>query len=122
MPLAYWMILAAAVLPYVTVALAKSGGVDNRAPRRDLQNVTGWRQRADWAHRNHFETFPIFASSVFVAEACHAPQGLIGVLAASYVAVRILYTAIYMADLATLRSLVFALGLGLTVWLFVAGA
>ncbi|HXQ51521.1 MAG TPA: MAPEG family protein [Stellaceae bacterium] len=120
MPLAYWMILAAAFLPYVTVALAKSGGVDNRAPRRELQKLEGWRQRADWAHRNHFETFPIFAASVLVAEVTHAPQGRIDLLALSYVAVRIVYTAMYMADLATMRSLVFTLGLGLTVWLFVA--
>jgi uncharacterized MAPEG superfamily protein len=57
MTFAYWMLLAAALLPYFTVGLAKSGGFDNHAPRPDLENLTGWRRRADWAHRNHFEAF-----------------------------------------------------------------
>jgi len=43
-------------------------GVDNRAPRPSLESLSGWRQRADWAHRNHFEAFPAFAAVVFVAE------------------------------------------------------
>jgi uncharacterized MAPEG superfamily protein len=51
MTFAYWMLLAAVMLPYFTVALAKSaGGVDNRAPRPSLETLLGWRQRADWAH------------------------------------------------------------------------
>jgi hypothetical protein len=58
MTLAYWMLIAAAMLPYLTIALAKSaGGIDNRAPRPSLESLSGWRQRADWAHRNHFEAF-----------------------------------------------------------------
>jgi uncharacterized MAPEG superfamily protein len=76
------MLLAAALMPYVTVALAKSGGFDNRTPRPSLENLTGWHRRAEWAHRNHFEAFPIFAAAVFVAELTHAPQGRIDLLAA----------------------------------------
>ena len=34
MTIAYWMLIAAVMMPYLTIALAKSaGGVDNRAPR-----------------------------------------------------------------------------------------
>jgi len=69
MTIAYWMLIAAVMMPYLTIALAKSaGGVDNRAPRPSLESLSGWRQRADWAHRNHFEAFPAFAAVVFVAE------------------------------------------------------
>jgi len=33
MTIAYWMLIAAVMMPYLTIALAKSaGGVDNRAP------------------------------------------------------------------------------------------
>ncbi len=75
MTFAYWMLIAAAMMPYLTIALAKSaGGIDNRAPRPTLESLSGWRQRADWAHRNHFEAFPAFAAAVFVAELTHAPQ------------------------------------------------
>src|SRR5437016_2261261 len=39
MPFAYWMLIAAAMLPYFTIALAKSsGGIDHRAPRPSLES------------------------------------------------------------------------------------
>jgi uncharacterized MAPEG superfamily protein len=121
MTFAYWMLLAAALLPYFTVALAKSGGVDNRAPRDGLESLTGWRRRADWAHRNHFEAFPAFAAAVIVAELAHAPQGRIDLLAGVFVVLRLIYTALYLADQATLRSIVWSLGLIAIIWLFVLG-
>src|ERR1700730_9928457 len=75
MTFAYWMLIAAAMLPYLTIALATSASViDNRAPRPSLESLSGWRQRADWAHRNHFEAFPAFAAAVFVAEHARATE------------------------------------------------
>ena len=86
MTFAYWMLIASAMMPYLTIALAKSaGGIDNRAPRPSLENLSGWRQRADWAHRNHFEAFPAFAAAVFVAELTHAPQTRIDQLTGFFV-------------------------------------
>ena len=123
MTFAYWMLLAAAMLPYLTIALAKSGGgIDNRAPRLSLENLSGWRQRADWAHRNHFEAFPAFAAAVFVAELTHAPQSRIDQLAGVFVLLRVIYTALYLADQAVLRSIVWSLGFIAIIWLFVLGA
>jgi len=122
MTFAYWMLIAAAMMPYVTIALAKSaGGINNRAPRPSLESLSGWRQRADWAHRNHFEAFPGFAASVFVAELTHAPQTRIDQLAGTFVLLRVIYTALYVADQATLRSIAWSLGLITMLWLFVLG-
>jgi uncharacterized MAPEG superfamily protein len=122
MTFAYWMLIAAAMLPYLTIALAKSaGGIDNRAPRPSLESLSGWRQRADWAHRNHFEAFPAFAAAIFVAELTHAPQSRIDQLAGIFVLLRVIYTALYMADQAILRSIVWSLGLIAVIWLFVLG-
>jgi uncharacterized MAPEG superfamily protein len=116
------MLIAAAMLPYLTIALAKSaGGIDNRAPRPSLESLSGWRQRADWAHRNHFEAFPAFAAAVFVAELTHAPQSRIDQLAGIFVLLRVIYTALYVADQAILRSIVWSLGLIAIIWLFVLG-
>src|SRR5665213_1090281 len=107
MNFAYWMVLVAALLPYLTVALAKwPGGIDNRAPRRDMERLEGWRRRADWAHRNHFEAFPAFAAGIIVAELAHVPQHAIDLLAGLFIALRIVYTALYLADRAALRSTV----------------
>jgi len=123
MNFAYWTVLAAAFLPYLTVAPAKwSSGIDNRAPRRDMERLEGWRQRADWAHRNHFEAFPAFAAAVIIAELAHAPQSRIDLLAGAFILLRLIYTAMYLADLATLRSITWSLAFLAVIGLFVAGA
>ena len=122
MTFAYWMLMVAVMLPYLSIALAKSaGGIDNHAPRPSLESLSGWRQRAAWAHRNHFEAFPAFAAAVFVAELTHAPQTRIDQLAGIFVLLRVIYTALYVADQATLRSVVWSLGLLIVIWLFVVG-
>jgi uncharacterized MAPEG superfamily protein len=47
MTFAYWMLIAAAMLPYLTIALAKSaGGIDNRAPRPSLDRLARGLPRA----------------------------------------------------------------------------
>lgn len=123
MTFAEWMILVAAFLPYLTVLLAKAGaGIDNHAPRRDLAALTGWRRRADWAHRNHLEAFAPFAAAVIVAEMTHMPQGWIDSLAAAFIVLRVVYTAMYLADWPTPRSIVWSFGFIAVLALFVLSA
>jgi len=43
MTFAYGMLLPAALLPYLTVGLAKSDGSDNHAPRPSVETLAGWR-------------------------------------------------------------------------------
>ena len=117
---AYWMVLAAAFLPYAAAGYAKQGDVDNRAPRRSLEALSGTRQRADWAQRNHFESFPIFAAAVIIASIAGAPHQTLNWLAGTYVALRVLYTVAYITDRSTLRSTLFILGSLCIVGLFVA--
>jgi uncharacterized MAPEG superfamily protein len=120
MTLASWMVLAAAMLPYVATVIAKAGAPDfnNSAPRAWIERQGGFRRRADWAQRNHFEAFPAFAAAVILAQVAGAPQGRIDALAVAFVLLRLLYTGAYLADLATLRTLFFALGMACVVWLF----
>lgn len=123
MTFALWMILVAAVLPILTAGLAKYGGpgYDNAAPRASLATLRGWRARADWAHRNHFEAFAPFAAGVLTAEFVHAPQGLVDELAGAFIAFRLVYTAAYVFDRPTLRSALFGCGFACVVGLFCAG-
>jgi uncharacterized MAPEG superfamily protein len=58
---------------------------------------------------------------VFVAELTHAPQSRIDQLAGIFVLLRVIYTALYIADQAILRSIVWSLGLIAVIWLFVLG-
>ena len=49
MQIAYWCVLIAAMLPYVWVIVANAGpAYDNRAPRVQLAQTAGYRQRANW--------------------------------------------------------------------------
>jgi uncharacterized MAPEG superfamily protein len=119
MHFAHIMVLIAAVLPYATVGGAKSvPGYDNTKPRDSLATLAGWRARANWAHQNHFEAFAPFAAAVILAEISAAPQHRIDVLAAVFVAARLAYTAAYLTNAATLRSLIWMVGFVAVIWLF----
>jgi uncharacterized MAPEG superfamily protein len=123
MTLALWMILAAALLPYATVAIAKAASdVDNHAPRLSAERMTGRAQRADWAHRNHFEAFAPFAAAVIVAQLAHVAQGRIDAAALAFIAARLAYTWAYLDDRASLRSALWGVGLACVIALFVLAA
>ncbi len=124
MTIAFWCILAAALLPYVSIGIAKyQRGYNNRSPREWEARLEGWRKRATHAHQNHFEAFAPFAAAVIVAHLARAPQGTIDLLAIAFVAVRVAYTAAYLADKPALRSLIWLAGLACVIGLFaVAGA
>ena len=127
MTLAYWMVLAAAFVPYMATAYAKfSGGgaktYDNRAPRVQMESLPPQRRRAHWAQLNSFEAFPPFAAGVIIAHLAGAPQIWIDALAASFVGLRVIYTLFYIYDRPTARSVVWFAGLFCVVGLFVAAA
>ena len=123
MTTAYWCVLAAALTPYLAVVLAKAQpGFNNRTPRLWLEHLTGWRQRAYWAHQNSFEAFPPFAAAVIIAHLAQAPQGRIDALALAFVLARLAYIAAYVGDKPALRSLIWAAGMLCVFGLFVVSA
>ena len=125
MHVSYWCVLIAALLPFGFTAIAKTLGrrrFNNHAVRDFQAQMTGVTQRAHWAHLNSFEAFPAFAAGVLVAQQVGSAQGRIDALALTFVALRLVYGVLYMADLASLRSVVWAGGLGCTIALFVIGA
>ncbi len=123
MEIAYWCVLIAGVMPLLTVAIAKlQRGYDNSNPRAWLDNQQGMRKRADYAHRNHFEAFPFFASAVIIAQQLHAPQSTVNALAVAFIAARIAFTFFYLADRAGLRTVAFMIGYGCVASLFLVAA
>ena len=95
----------------VAVAMGRArGGYDNRHPRDQQAALEGWGRRAAAAHQNAFETFAPFAAAVLVAHASGADPLWSARLAMLFVAARILYTALYIANWASLRSLVWGIG------------
>jgi uncharacterized MAPEG superfamily protein len=127
---AYWCVLAAALLPMACAWLAKShglrkprkqGGFDNHDPRGWLARQTDWRARANAAQANSFEALPLFIGAVIIAHQLGAPQTRLDILAVLFVTLRIIYVAMYVADLATIRSAIWTLALLVNVGILFSG-
>jgi uncharacterized MAPEG superfamily protein len=128
--LAYWCVLVAAFLPIVCAAIAKwgmfgkprrDGGFDNDNPRAWLARQTDWRSRANAAQANSFEALPFFIGAVIIAHQLGAYQTRLDLLAFVYVVLRMIFIMLYVANLANLRSLVWALALVVNVAILFAG-
>lgn len=121
MTIAQICLLVACVLPVVCAGLAKSkgfgkrrrdGGFDNHAPREWLAKQQGWQARANAAQANSWEALPIFLAGLFVAHQHQAAQATVDALALGFIAARLAYIGLYLADQASLRSLAWFAGIG----------
>lgn len=130
MTLAQLCLLVACVLPIACAGIAKSkgfgkrrrdGGFDNHAPREWLARLDGWQARAHAAQANGWEALPMFAAGLFVAHQHQAAQATVDALAVGFIAARLAFVALYLADQASLRSLAWVVGLALSVALFFVG-
>jgi len=123
MPLAYWCVLIAALMPYVFAGIAKwDASFDNARPRLFLASLGGYQQRAHWAQLNSFEAFPAFAAAVLIARGSDANPALVDALALSFIALRVAYGVCYLANWATARSIVWTAALACVIGLFAAAA
>jgi uncharacterized MAPEG superfamily protein len=127
---AYWCVLAAALLPLACAWLAKApgfgkrskdGGFDNNDPRGWLARQTDWQARANAAQANSFEALPFFIGAVIIAHQLAAPQGRIDILALLFITLRVIYIAMYVAGLPTVRSAIWALALLVNIGILFAG-
>lgn len=115
-----WSILAAIVLVFipravVVAAIARSGEpFDNRHPRAQQARLEGLGARANAAHQNAFEALILYTPAALAAFVTGVPSGTAAVLAAIFVLARLVYTALYLADRAVARSLVWGIGFAAT--------
>ena len=123
MTIAYWCVFIAALLPYPWSLLWRWPGYGlqvNLAPRALEETLTGWRQRAHWAHLNAFENFPPFAAAVIVAQQLGALPVTVDKLALAFVVFRVAHGVFYIANQGVLRSLAFAGGGACTIAIFLS--
>jgi uncharacterized MAPEG superfamily protein len=128
---AHWCVLAAALMPIVCAAIAKrggfgkrasEGGFDNNEPRAWLAKQQGVAARANAAQMNSFEALPLFIGAVALAMVSQAPQGRVDALAAAFIACRVVYVVLYLADKASVRTVVWTLGVAVNVALLFSSA
>lgn len=114
MPIAFWCVLAAIVLAYVPTALGKGprsgSGYDNNRPRETQAQFTGFNARAYGAHQNGLEAFSFFAAAVLTATVLGAAGPMLDSLALVWLALRVVYVAVYLKGMGNLRSAVWGLG------------
>lgn len=123
MTIALWCVLVAGLLPYPFAMAAKwSSRFDNARPREYFTQTSGWRQRAHWVQLNSYESFPLFASAVLVAQLAAGANAHADALALVFVALRLVFGLCYLANLATLRSLAWLASMGCVVGLFIVAA
>lgn len=127
---AYWCVLIAALLPLACTWLAKwpgigqrrgQGGFDNHDPRGWLARQQGWQARANAAQANSFEALPFFIGAVIIAHQLAAPQAILDILAILFITLRVIYIAMYVADLPLVRSIFWALALLVNIGILFSG-
>ena len=110
-----YLILAACLLPYVFTLIAKkSAGFsskDNQNPRAFLKKSSGLASRANAAQQNSFESLPLFIAAILMAEYMVISQDLVMIFGVAYLVFRVLYGICYLANWATLRSIVWLLSM-----------
>lgn len=110
-----YLILIACLLPYVFAMIAKKTAgfkaKDNQHPRDFLAKTTGLAARANAAQQNSFESLPLFIVAILMAEYMVISQTVIMTFGMAYIVLRILYGICYLANWATLRSIVWLLSL-----------
>jgi len=127
MTIANTTVLIAALIPVLTIGLAKAskagkkrneGGYDNNNPRNFAASQDGWRARAVAALNNSFEALPLFIFAVLAAQMAGVDPARTDTLAMAFIGARIIYTALYLADVAAMRTVVWCIGLGLCIAIF----
>ena len=121
MTIADYCLLAAAMLPILTIGIAKYSArrkYDNANPRDPTFYQHPFRARVLGAHNNGLEAFPFFAAAVLLAEFRHVPQLRLDELAVAFVMLRIAYVGVYLSNFASVRSIVWTLALACNVWIF----
>jgi uncharacterized MAPEG superfamily protein len=124
----FWCLVVCCFIPHVLAATTgyfktkQFGTTDNNNPRAQTAALEGAGARANAAQENAWEALSIFAVAVFVAHLAGADPRLSAIAAGVFLGTRVLHPILYIADIATARSIVFLVGLGCNIWLFVLAA
>jgi uncharacterized MAPEG superfamily protein len=120
----FWCLLFAVLMPYVLAGAGgyfktkQFGSLDNRQPRAQAAALTGTGARVNAAQQNAWEALGVFTAAVTVAHFAGADPSRSARASVLFVVARVLHAICYIADLATLRSLVFFVGFGSCIYLF----
>lgn len=108
--------IAGAILPMLVVVIAKADRrLDIANPRDVHATQTGLRKRAYGAHLNGMEALPLFLTALFVATERGVDLRLPKIAALAWIAARVIYTVLYLANFSMIRPAMWAAGQGVAV-------
>jgi len=125
MPIVLYTLLAVALMPYVLAVMGaryrvrQFGRFDNNHPRQQQAELRGTGARVQAAQANSWEALAVYGTSVFIAFAAGVDLKSLDVVAAIYLASRIVYAVLYILDMAWARSVVFGVGVSCYAYIFV---
>ncbi len=125
MSTALWILLLTILMPVVCGGIAKFGGgddrYDNADPRAWLARRTGYQARANAAQANSWEALAAYTAGLIAAFIGGVDGEAIARITIIFAVARVAYLGCYLANLATLRSLVWLVGFGSCICLVVMG-
>jgi uncharacterized MAPEG superfamily protein len=122
-----WCLLIATFLPFLWVFAGhvfryrQFGNIDNNHPRMQQAQLTGLGARALAAQQNAWEALAMFTPAVLMAHLNGVTTGHVANAAVLFIAARVAHGCLYLANLSSLRSLIWMVGAGAVIWLFVLG-
>eukprot|EP01027_Heterolobosea_sp_BB2_P011102 GEZU01016191.1.p1 GENE.GEZU01016191.1~~GEZU01016191.1.p1 ORF type:complete len:122 (+),score=50.95 GEZU01016191.1:75-440(+) len=87
-----------------------NGNLNNAAPRKQQEKLTGWGARAVGAHNNAIEAFAPFAVAVIIATLAKVNLLAVNKICVLFIAARTLYHFLYLGNIHFLRTMVWAVG------------
>lgn len=120
----FWCLVIVAVIPFVLAGIGgylriqQLGSLDNNHPRIQAQQLEGVAARTYAAQQNAWEALPLFTAAVVVAHLGGANPGTAATASIVFVAARVIHAGLYIANLATLRSIIFFFALGAALTMF----
>lgn len=124
MPIALYVLFVMALFPILVhwiggyLRYKQFGYYDNRHPRQQQSQLTGVGARAMGAQANSWETLQIYTAVLFIAYAAGVDLARLDLVSILFLVLRVIYVALYLMDLAALRSIVYSLGLFCCIYIF----
>ncbi|MEM6709832.1 MAG: MAPEG family protein [Pseudomonadota bacterium] len=120
-----WSLVYATFLPIIwsivggALRARSDGGFNNNTPRRQAASLAGLGERAYAAHQNAWEALMMYTPCVMIATLTGADAAATTTAGIVFCVARTLHGILYCLDQATLRSLVWFVGIGATIYLVV---
>ncbi|WP_144395236.1 MAPEG family protein [Pleionea sediminis] len=122
-----WTVFFSIIMTVITklpVAIAMKrqfGHYDNRDPRTQERQLSGFGRRAMGAHENSFEALSIFTAGAAFAGIVNPAAEIIPILCLSFIVSRLLYVVFYYYDFDKFRSIAWSIGFFASIGLLFTG-